>query len=93
MFKVNEYFDGQVKSLAFETDQGPATVGVIAPGEYEFSTSSREIMTMVSGRLEALLPGQQEWSAYVEGESFEVASGQSFRVRAGAPAAYRCLYR
>jgi purine/pyrimidine-nucleoside phosphorylase len=93
MIKANEYFDGQVKSLAFETDQGPATVGVIAPGEYEFNTSSREIITMVSGRLEALLPGHQEWSAYEEGESFEVASGLSFRVRAGAPAAYRCLYR
>ena len=43
MFKVNEYFDGTVKSIAFGTAEGPATIGVMAPGEYEFGTSQREI--------------------------------------------------
>ena len=28
MFKVNEYFDGTVKSIAFGTAEGPATIGV-----------------------------------------------------------------
>ena len=93
MFKVNEYFDGNVKSLAFETAEGPATIGVIAPGEYEFDTSSRELMMVVSGQLEALLPGEDSWRMFEEGASFEIASGQSFRVRTQAPAAYRCLYR
>ena len=51
MFKVNEYFDGRVKSLAFESIAGPATVGVMAPGEYEFATSTLEIMQVVSGKL------------------------------------------
>ena len=27
MFKVNEYFDGTVKSIAFGTAEGPATIG------------------------------------------------------------------
>ena len=40
MFKVNEYFDGTVKSIAFGTAEGPATIGVMAPGEYEFGTAS-----------------------------------------------------
>ena len=31
MFKVNEYFDGTVKSIAFEMTEGPATIGVMAP--------------------------------------------------------------
>lgn len=39
MFKVNEYFDGNVASIAFATPEGPATVGVMAVGEYEFGTS------------------------------------------------------
>lgn len=30
MFKVNEYFDGTVKSIAFGTAEGPATIGVMA---------------------------------------------------------------
>ena len=30
MFKVNEYFGGKVKSIAFKTNDVPATVGVMA---------------------------------------------------------------
>ena len=44
MFKVNEYFDGTVKSIAFDMTAGPATIGVMAAGEYEFGTSQLEIM-------------------------------------------------
>ena len=58
MFKVNEYFDGTVKSIAFGTAEGPATIGVMAPGEYEFGTSQREIMHVVSGALTVKLPGR-----------------------------------
>ena len=44
MFKVNEYFDGKVKSVAFETTDGSATIGVMAQGEYVFGTSTVEHM-------------------------------------------------
>ncbi len=57
MFDVNEYFDGNVKSIAFKTETLPATVGVMAPGEYEFGTSQKETMTVVSGALTIKLPG------------------------------------
>ena len=29
MFEVNEYFEGKVKSIAFDTDTLPATIGVM----------------------------------------------------------------
>ncbi|MBU1138379.1 MAG: pyrimidine/purine nucleoside phosphorylase, partial [Proteobacteria bacterium] len=32
MFKTNEYFDGNVKSISFTCAEGPATVGVMAVG-------------------------------------------------------------
>ena len=32
MFKVNEYFDAKVASIAFQAETKPATVGVMAPG-------------------------------------------------------------
>jgi len=57
MFKVNEYFDGKVKSIAFENSEGQATVGVIAKGEWEFATSTVEYMTVTSGKMTVLLPG------------------------------------
>lgn len=31
---VNEYFDGNVKSIGFQTETLRATVGVMAPGDY-----------------------------------------------------------
>ncbi len=42
MFKVNEYFGGAVKSIAFQTETLPATLGVMAKGDYEFGTSQKE---------------------------------------------------
>ncbi len=35
MLDVNEYFDGRVKSIGFQTETLRATVGVMAPGTYE----------------------------------------------------------
>jgi len=32
MLKVNEYFDGNATSIAFQTSTLPGTVGVISPG-------------------------------------------------------------
>lgn len=68
MLKVNEYFDGKAKSIAFQTSSLPATVGVISPGEYEFGTSKKETMTVISGVLTVLLPGMEEWMTYGSGE-------------------------
>lgn len=93
MIKTNEYFNGNVKSLSLAMSDGPATVGVIAPGEYEFGTSSKEIMSVVAGTLEVLLPGSTSWQKYPQGKAFEVATGQKFKVRAEADVAYLCLYR
>ena len=61
MFKVNEYFDAKVASIAFQGETKPATVGVMAPGEYEFGTSEHETMTVVSGALIIKLPGATDW--------------------------------
>ena len=36
MVSVNEYFDGNVKSLGFELDGIPYTAGVILAGAYTF---------------------------------------------------------
>jgi uncharacterized protein YaiE (UPF0345 family) len=93
MIKANEYFAGSVKSLALQAEGGPATVGVIEKGEYEFGTSSQEIMKIVAGVLEAKLPGSTDWKSFGPGESFTVQKGQKFTVRAKADVAYLCLYR
>lgn len=93
MIKLNEYFQGRVKSLGLSADGGPATVGVIAPGEYEFGTSTKEIMSVVSGLLEVQLPGTTEWKHYKAGESFIVEAGKKFKVKNTEDVSYLCLYR
>lgn len=93
MFKTNEYFDGKVKSIAFEGADGPATVGVMAAGEYEFETSTKEIMTVTSGKLTVKLPGSKEWKDYAPYDTFIIDPDQKFQVKVQGDSSYICLYR
>ncbi|NCC72035.1 MAG: pyrimidine/purine nucleoside phosphorylase [Sphingobacteriia bacterium] len=93
MFKTNEYFNGRVVSIAYQTPEGPATIGVMSPGEYEFGTSTIEHMTVISGIMNVLLPGETQWKSYKEFETFIVPKDTKFKVRLQTDTAYRCLYR
>ena len=93
MFKTNEYFDGKVKSIAFSTPEGPATLGVMAAGEYEFGTSTVEYMTVVSGTMVVQLPDEREWKTFNPFDTFIVQKDRKFKLRITADAAYLCLYR
>ncbi len=92
MFKTNEYFDGKVKSIAFQTESLPATVGVMAPGNYEFGTAAKERMTVVSGTLSAKLPGASKFQTFGAGDTFEVPAESKFSVQVACETAYLCLY-
>lgn len=92
MFNVNEYFDGKVKSIAFQGESLPATLGVMAPGDYEFSTSQKEVMSVVSGALTVKLPGADDWQTFASGSSFDVAANESFLVKVETDTAYLCTY-
>ena len=92
MFNTNEYFEGKVKSVAYENNTGKYTIGVMDNGEYEFGTSSNEEMTVVNGTLEVLLPGQETWATYEAGDSFIVDSGIKFKVKAIGVSSYLCRY-
>ncbi|MGN8260380.1 pyrimidine/purine nucleoside phosphorylase [Pseudomonas sp. SMSB3] len=92
MFQVNEYFNGSVKSIAFAGEQGPATVGVMAPGEYEFGTAKREIMHVVAGALTVKLPGSDSWETFTSGASFNVPAESKFQLQVKVDTAYLCEY-
>ena len=92
MFDVNTYFDGNVASIAFQTETRPATVGVMAPGDYEFGTSQFETMTVVNGALTVLLPAQTQWQTFEAGEVFEVPADSRFKVKVLVDTAYLCTY-
>jgi purine/pyrimidine-nucleoside phosphorylase len=92
MLKVNEYFNGKVKSIALQTATLPATVGVMVAGEYEFGTDCKEIMTVISGTLEIQQPGEAAWQTYLDGQTFEVEANIRFKVKALSDTAYLCKY-
>jgi purine/pyrimidine-nucleoside phosphorylase len=92
MLKVNEYFDGRVKSIALQTSTLPATVGVMEKGEYTFGTGAKETMHVVSGELSIQFPGESAWQTFTDGQVFEVEANASFNVRAIVDTAYFCQY-
>jgi hypothetical protein len=89
--KHNTYFNGAVQSLGFDHAGGGATVGVMEPGEYEFSTGLKEKVDVVSGVIEAKLPGA-DWKAFKPGESFHAPADSKFQVRMAAQVAYVCWF-
>jgi hypothetical protein len=93
MFKTNQYFDGNVMSMAFENEEGKATVGIMAAGEYEFGTSTVEIMTVISGEMTVLLPGESEWKSYSPYDTFMVGKDLKFKLKIKADCAYKCIYK
>ena len=93
MYKTNEYFNGKVMSIAFKTEEGDATIGVMAKGEYEFGTSTIEFMTVTSGTMHVMLPGETKWKAYKEYETFRVEKDVKFKVRLTGDTSYKCIYK
>ena len=93
MFKTNQYFEGAVVSIALEAAEGTATLGVMKAGEYEFGTSTVEYMTVISGELEVLQPGEENWKTYRKFETFVAEKDVRFKVRCTVDTPYFCLYK
>ncbi len=57
---ANIYFDGKVTSrtVIFE-DGSKKTLGIMMPGEYTFGTEAAELMEIVAGEMDILLPGER----------------------------------
>jgi uncharacterized protein YaiE (UPF0345 family) len=91
--QANVYFDGKVtsRSVIFP-DGSKKTLGIMQPGEYEFTTGDAEIMEIMSGELEVLLPGAHGWKAIQGGESFEVAANSKFAMKVRTLSDYCCSF-
>ncbi len=92
MLNINEYFNGKVKSIGFENTEGQVTTGVMAPGEYEFSTRQKELMKVISGELMVKLPGSADYTRYPTGTEFNVDANQKFQLKVEQASAYLCFY-
>jgi purine/pyrimidine-nucleoside phosphorylase len=91
--KANVYFDGSVTSrTVIFPDGSRKTLGIMMSGEYEFSTAAKELMEVLAGKAEVLLPEEENWRIFSEGDSFEVKADSSFRIRTSGVLDYCCSY-
>lgn len=90
--EANVYFDGQVtsRSVIFQ-DGSHKTLGIMLPGEYEFNTDDKELMEIMSGKLEVLLPNS-EWKTIHGGGNFEVPAKSKFQLKIIEMTDYCCSF-
>ena len=70
---ANIYFEGNVISRnIFFKDGSRKTLGVMLPGKYEFNTESRELMEIISGKLNLKLQNYDDWQLIKDGMDFNV---------------------
>ena len=91
--KANVFFGGGVTSrtLLF-SDGSKKTLGIMQPGEYEFTTKEAEIMEIIAGELDVLLPGESSWKKIVGGEAFDVAANATFKLKVKTLCDYCCSF-
>ncbi|MGC9387324.1 MAG: pyrimidine/purine nucleoside phosphorylase [Hydrogenovibrio sp.] len=90
---ANIYYDGKVTSRTLLFADGTRkTLGILLPGDYEFGTEAAEMMEMLAGEVEVLLPGETEWRAVSAGETFEVPANAKFGIQVKTVADYCCSY-
>ena len=91
--KANVYFDGKVTSRTIIFADGSSkTLGIMLPGDYEFNTADKEIMEILSGDLEVLLPNADGWQMVKGGESFEVPANAKFSLKIKTTIDYCCSF-
>jgi len=91
--KANIYFNGNVTSrTVIFRDGSKKTLGVMLPGDYEFNTGDREIMEILSGELDVLLPGQSSSQPIKGGESFEIPANAKFSMKVKTISDYCCSF-
>jgi uncharacterized protein YaiE (UPF0345 family) len=90
---ANVYFGGNVTSRKVTLSDGSVkTLGIMMPGEYTFGTDQKELMEILAGEIEILLPNESEWQHISGGQSFNVIGNAKFDVKVKALADYCCSY-
>ena len=91
--EANVYFNGGVVSrTVLFSDGTKKTLGVMQPGEYEFSTGDKENMEILAGELDVLLPGETTWKQVKGGQSFDVAANSKFTMKVKTLSDYCCSF-
>ncbi len=90
---ANVYFDGKCVSHTVTLADGTRkSVGVILPSTLTFTTGAPEIMELLQGRCKVRLAGNDAWTEYAGGQSFEVGANSAFDIETLEDLHYVCHF-
>ena len=90
---ANVYFEGKVISRnIFLKDGSKKTLGVMMVGEYEFNTVSRELIEVISGKLNLKLKDDYDWELITNGMEFNIPKNSSFKLQVLELVNHTCSY-
>ena len=90
---ANIYFGGKVISRnIYLKDGSKKTLGIMLVGEYEFNTVTRELMEIISGKLNYKLKDDNEWKLITSGMEFNIPKDSSFKLKVLDLVNYTCSY-
>src|ERR1039457_6081458 len=90
--ETNVYFGGMVTSrTVLFADGSKKTLGIMQPGEYEFSTGKAELMEILSGELEVSVAGGP-LQKIDGGDSFDVPADSKFLMKVKSLSDYCCSF-
>ena len=91
--QANLYFDGKcVSHTIIFPDGSKKTLGVIFPSQLKFNTAAAEIMEVNGGKCRIRLQGEDTWSTYATGQTFEVPGNSSFDIETLETLDYVCHF-
>lgn len=93
MTKANIYWDGKVISRTYHRKDGSKfTLGVITAGTYTFDVGDKEVVSLIAGEAEIILPEEKEWHSVKTPDIFEIPAHSQYQIRTPEVVEYLCDY-
>ena len=91
--KANVYWEGKVTSRTFWRNDGSKfTLGIITAGSYTFDVGDREVVQLISGSVDILLPTEKAWRTVETPGVFEIIANSKYQIRTTGVSEYLCDY-
>ncbi len=92
MYQLRKYHGDRVQSLTYRDEKQEFSIGIIAPGEYEFGAIKKEVTTVTSGEISVWVEGSNRWSTYHKGDTFIIPEHKNFKYKVNEISTYICYY-
>jgi len=92
MYELRKYHGDKVMSLTYDDKMQSFSVGIIAPGEYQFGSLKKEIFTVTSGKIGFWVEDEEGWTTCNTGEEFNIPEHKNFKLTVIETSSYICFY-